>query len=146
MKFFTKIVPIILTCKKCSDNYKNHIKQLKIDLSSREALVFWLYKIHNRTNKNLNKEEYPFEKFNDKLKNYNYFKRTASNSTTTYIVYMQKHLKCDNLKLKIAFSKFVSFIFSQCAFLILLITFDEITFDEAYLYHLCKTKNLWVHK
>ena len=26
------------------------------------------------------------------------------------------------------------------------ITFDEITFDEAYLYHLCKTKNLWVHK
>ena len=65
---------------------------------------------------NLNKEEYPFEKFNDKLKNYNYFKRTASNSTTTYIVYMQKHLKCDNLKLKIAFSKFISFIFSQCAF------------------------------
>ena len=114
--FFTKIVPIILTCKKCSDNYKNHIKLLKIDLSSREALVFWLYKIHNRTNKNLNKEEYPFEKFNDKLKNYNYFKRTASNSTTTYIVYMQKHLKCDNLKLKIAFSKFISFIFSQCAF------------------------------
>ena len=32
--FFTKIVPIILTCKKCSDNLINHINQLKIVLSS----------------------------------------------------------------------------------------------------------------
>ena len=56
--FFVKIVPIILTCKKCSDNYKDHIVQLKIDLSSREALVLWLYKIHNRTNRSLNKKEY----------------------------------------------------------------------------------------
>jgi len=114
--FFTKIVPIILTCKKCSDNYKAHIIQLQIDLSSRESLVLWLYKIHNRTNRSLNKKEYPFHKFNDELKNYNNFKRSASNSTTTYIVYMQKHIKCGDLKLKVGFSKFISFIISQCAF------------------------------
>tara|TARA_B100002052_G_scaffold299027_1_gene334813 strand:+ start:4053 stop:4517 length:465 start_codon:yes stop_codon:yes gene_type:complete len=47
---FTKHLPNLMPCRKCRDNYKEHIKKIPLRLESAESLSKWLVKIHNLVN------------------------------------------------------------------------------------------------
>ena len=46
-----------MPCRTCRENYKKHIVKYPIRLESSESLSKWLVKIHNETNKRLNKKQ-----------------------------------------------------------------------------------------
>ena len=50
---FFEALPYILPCKFCRAGLTDTYEVLPIDLSSREALIHWLYKVHNKVNKKL---------------------------------------------------------------------------------------------
>lgn len=56
--FFTNIGNV-LPCKYCRRSYKKFLKELPIDkfLDSRQKLMYWLYKIKDKVNKKLLKQE-----------------------------------------------------------------------------------------
>ena len=51
-KFF-EALPYVLPCKFCRAGLTDTYETNPIDLSSRDALIHWLYKVHNRVNKKL---------------------------------------------------------------------------------------------
>ena len=55
-KIFLYHLPNLMPCKSCRDNYKKHMKKYPIQLDNRSQLSRWLVKIHNETNKYLNKK------------------------------------------------------------------------------------------
>lgn len=65
-QFFRKVGDI-LPCRYCRDSYKEFIKEIPPDASSRDTLVEWLWKIHNKVNNKL-EDKYP-EASLDKVKN-----------------------------------------------------------------------------
>lgn len=48
-----------IPCKACRESYRRYIQELPIDgnLNSREKLSFWLYRIHNKVNAKLRRQE-----------------------------------------------------------------------------------------
>lgn len=58
-KVFFESVGDILPCKYCRESYNKYIQEIPIDdhLNSRDALVKWLYLIHNKVNNKLNVPE-----------------------------------------------------------------------------------------
>lgn len=52
-----------LPCKKCSDNYAKHLRQMPIDkyLSSPDSLFMWTVDMHNIVNKEHNKNEWGYD-------------------------------------------------------------------------------------
>lgn len=55
MRNFMQILPAILPCKYCRASFAKYSKSLRIEqfLNSRESLIEWLYKMHNKVNKKL---------------------------------------------------------------------------------------------
>lgn len=54
----------ILPCPSCSDNYKEHLKEIPLTkdiFENNESLFRWTVQIHNLVNKDKNKKEYTFE-------------------------------------------------------------------------------------
>jgi len=47
---FEKHLLNLMPCRKCRDNYKEHLKKVPIRLESKESLSKWLVKIHNLVN------------------------------------------------------------------------------------------------
>lgn len=58
-KVFFESIGDILPCKYCRESYNKYIQEIPIDdhLNSRDALVEWLYLIHNKVNNKLNVPE-----------------------------------------------------------------------------------------
>ena len=58
MQHFMNTINYILPCKYCRISFNKYTKSLPIDnyLESRETIVEWLYKIHNKVNKKLRKQ------------------------------------------------------------------------------------------
>ena len=50
----------VIPCMKCRRHYEKHINELPIKfyLNSRDSLIDWLYKIHNKVNVSLGKPEF----------------------------------------------------------------------------------------
>jgi hypothetical protein len=62
--FFIDILPKILPCLKCKENFKKHLQEniLTEDiLNSREKLIHWGISIHNIINKSLDKPQMSIE-------------------------------------------------------------------------------------
>ena len=57
-----------LPCPTCREHYKENITLYPIDLSSREALVKWLIKIHNLVNEKNGKRKLSYEEVIDYYK------------------------------------------------------------------------------
>jgi|UniRef100_A0A6C0F780 hypothetical protein len=57
-----------LPCPTCREHYKENITLYPIDLSSREALVKWLIKIHNLVNEKNGKRNLSYEEVIDYYK------------------------------------------------------------------------------
>ena len=57
-EFFT-LIGDILPCVYCRRSYKEFIQELPIDVSSGEAMCKWLYLVHNKVNKKLDKTDIP---------------------------------------------------------------------------------------
>ena len=57
-KQYFKYVGYILPCKQCAKSYRTYWTTFKIDsfLSSKKALMYWVYLLHNRVNRKLKKE------------------------------------------------------------------------------------------
>uniref|UniRef100_A0A6C0AGP7 thiol oxidase n=1 Tax=viral metagenome TaxID=1070528 RepID=A0A6C0AGP7_9ZZZZ len=56
-RLFTYHLPNLMPCRTCRENYKKHIVKYPIRLESSESLSKWLVRIHNETNKRLNKKQ-----------------------------------------------------------------------------------------
>ena len=63
-KMFFLSLQNILPCKKCSDNYKQNLKDYPIEpaLKNRDSLIQWGVDIHNSVNRELNKPELDYDK------------------------------------------------------------------------------------
>lgn len=108
--FFTKIVGSILPCKKCSVNYKHHLKKNPIRLESKEELIVWLFEIHNMTNTLLKKKTLTKTQF----KSIDWVKTDISYSFERYTLLIQMELRgSDDVTFQIAFSQFLSFIMNH---------------------------------
>lgn len=61
-EFFTNLWKVI-PCQRCSDNYKEHLKELPIDesLGSNNDLFKWTVDLHNIVNKALKKPVIPYK-------------------------------------------------------------------------------------
>lgn len=59
-------IPNLIPCKKCKENYLKHITQYPPDFSTQYSFSRWLVKIHNLTNKILEKKTVPYEKVKPK--------------------------------------------------------------------------------
>lgn len=55
-------IPNLIPCKSCKENYLNHIKHYPPDFTSRITLSKWMVKMHNLTNKLLNKKTMSYDK------------------------------------------------------------------------------------
>jgi hypothetical protein len=53
----------VLPCKHCRDSYQVFLKDIPIDdyLDTRAGLIYWVYQIHDKVNKKLDKESIPFK-------------------------------------------------------------------------------------
>ena len=60
----------VLPCEKCAYHYKQHINDDPIEpaLESRNTLVRWLIKIHNKVNEDLGKPQYTYEQVIEEYK------------------------------------------------------------------------------
>jgi hypothetical protein len=60
----------VLPCEKCAHHYKQHIVDEPIDpaLDSRDSLVRWLIKIHNKVNEDLGYPHYTYEQVIEEYK------------------------------------------------------------------------------
>tara|TARA_B110000914_G_C15426080_1_gene429010 strand:- start:353 stop:757 length:405 start_codon:yes stop_codon:yes gene_type:complete len=60
----------VLPCEKCAYHYHQHIKDDPIEpaLESRDTLVRWLIKIHNKVNDDLDKPNYTYEQVIEEYK------------------------------------------------------------------------------
>jgi hypothetical protein len=55
---FFKVLGPVLPCQKCSNNYKKHAATLsEADLESREALVKWVFEVHNEVTRSKNRHK-----------------------------------------------------------------------------------------
>ena len=54
---FFGVLGYTLPCKMCTGHYYEHLKNLPIDLTSREALFAWTVNLHNTVNRSLGKRE-----------------------------------------------------------------------------------------
>ena len=63
-KMFFLSLQNILPCSKCSENYKQNLKDYPIDpaLENRDSLIKWAIDIHNSVNKETNKSELDYDK------------------------------------------------------------------------------------
>jgi hypothetical protein len=52
----------VFPCRYCRESYSDFIKEIPIQTGSRQELTHWLWKIHRRVNKKLNKKNEPFHK------------------------------------------------------------------------------------
>lgn len=59
----------VLPCEKCSTHYKENIKELPINLESKETLTKWLFDIHNKVNESKGKSLYKYDDFITKYTN-----------------------------------------------------------------------------
>ena len=68
-KFFSSLKRV-LPCEKCAYHYYEHIKDDPIEpaLESRDSLVRWLIKIHNKVNEDLGKPQYTYEQVIEEYK------------------------------------------------------------------------------
>ena len=50
----------VIPCMKCRTHYEQHISELPIRsfLETRDSLIDWLYKIHNKVNESLGKPQF----------------------------------------------------------------------------------------
>jgi FAD-linked sulfhydryl oxidase len=60
----------VLPCEKCAHHYEQHIIDDPIEpaLDSRDSLVRWLIKIHNKVNEDLGKPQYTYEQVIEEYK------------------------------------------------------------------------------
>ena len=60
----------VLPCKICQQHYHNHLKEFPISsfLGSKESLVIWCFKLHNKVNESLGKPLFTFKEFKDKYR------------------------------------------------------------------------------
>ena len=67
--FFASLTEV-LPCDKCAYHYSEHIQELPIEpaLESRDKLVRWLIKVHNKVNISLGKPEYTYEQVIEEYK------------------------------------------------------------------------------
>jgi len=81
-KFYSDLGKV-LPCENCQENYQKHISQHPPDLSGRQALLDWLYHIHNQTLIDQNRAPLPStDSFINKYTNGN----TASSSKPILII------------------------------------------------------------
>jgi len=69
---FFNLLGELLPCNLCRDSYKLYIEEDPVEqcLNSRRDLVFWIFKIHNKVNKKLQKKELSLKEF---IKVYDFF-------------------------------------------------------------------------
>ena len=63
--FFTSIGNV-LPCEICRDNYHRHLKNIPINLNSRNDLLHWLHQVHNQTLLAQNRPQITFTEFLNK--------------------------------------------------------------------------------
>jgi hypothetical protein len=63
-KMFFSSLQSVLPCSKCSENFKQNLKDYPIEpaLENRDSLIKWFIDIHNSVNNELNKPELEYEK------------------------------------------------------------------------------------
>ena len=72
-KQFFNSLQNILPCPKCREHYQENIKEIPIQLNSRDELIQWLINIHNNVNKSNNKDILSYEDVKKiYLNSYNY--------------------------------------------------------------------------
>lgn len=85
-KTFFESIQYVLPCSKCSNNYKDHLKELPLDdnaLKNKENLVKWAIDLHNIVNKSNGKKEYGYEEaINLVINNYKEENESTKNNET----------------------------------------------------------------
>ncbi len=87
--FFESLINVI-PCNYCKHNFKIHMKQLPIDnaLNNKNALVKWLFNIHNLTNKHLNKKIFTYQQFISKYRSIFQKKNNYNNYICYFIIFI----------------------------------------------------------
>ena len=88
-KQFFNSLQNILPCPKCREHYQENIKEIPIQLNSRDELIQWLINIHNNVNKLNNKDILSYEDVKKVyLNSYNYSieKDESVESNMTFIL------------------------------------------------------------
>ena len=113
--FFEQIIPVIIPCKKCVLNYKNHILSLPINLKNRDSLVLWLCKIHNKTNKCLDKDIHNCDSLMSTT-NIKKVKRRFDVSLIQFNLFMRDHVNCGTTHYVQNYANFLRFIYKYNVF------------------------------
>ena len=63
LNYFGKTLP----CEKCSNHFLNNISNYDLDkvLNSKNNFIDFIWKLHNKVNKTLNRDKFPFNRFID---------------------------------------------------------------------------------
>jgi len=65
-KIYYTSIANVLPCEICRGNYRNHLTNLPIRLESKQALLDWLYRIHNQTLIQQNRPQISYLEFMNK--------------------------------------------------------------------------------
>jgi hypothetical protein len=62
---FYKALETMLPCGICRAHYSEFLKEMPVEeaVASRDDLVYWVFKLHNKVNKNLGKREISFNEY-----------------------------------------------------------------------------------
>ena len=83
-EFFT-LIGDILPCVYCRRSYKQFIHEVPIDVSSGEAMCKWLYLVHNKVNKKLDKTDIP--DYREVARRYRYHSLPLNDDTAWIFLY-----------------------------------------------------------
>lgn len=112
MQIFLVNVPNLLACKKCKENYLEHIHTFPPDFRSKDKFSRWFVKIHNQTNKTLGKKIVNYSKVKPR-----YTRETSSQrvkqSFLKWNQIVRNYMNNSPVEIQRSYSDFLSFIFSK---------------------------------
>lgn len=96
-KQFYTLLGNVIPCKKCANNYTEHLKEINIDhfLFNKQDLFQWTVLLHNIVNKSLGKKEWGFKEAWDHYNTFSYHKEAAeasSSSSNNMSIYNEKNI------------------------------------------------------
>jgi hypothetical protein len=70
IKFYTSL-KTMLPCGICRAHYSEFLREMPVEdaVASRDHLIYWVFRLHNKVNVNLGKREFSFEEYIQAMRN-----------------------------------------------------------------------------